>query len=116
MSRILEYYCLLEGCFEYCVNHLLMETEIAVKDDAQISNAILIRHRNGFNGLLVVAGLGFGIIGGAFSMVNVLADMSGPGTIGLYGDSSLFFVVSCEYQTGRLHLHFERDTNFGNCF
>ena len=67
-------------------------------------------HRNGFNGLLVVAGLGFGIIGGAFSMVNVLADMSGPGTIGLYGDSSLFFVVSCEYQTGLLHLHFERDT------
>ncbi|KAK2180740.1 hypothetical protein NP493_429g02039 [Ridgeia piscesae] len=44
--------------------------------------------------LAYVSGLGFGIIGGAFSMVNVLADMSGPGTIGLKGDSSLFFIVS----------------------
>ena len=49
-------------------------------------------------------------------MVNVLADMSGPGTIGLFGDSSLFFVVSCEYQMEWLHLHFKRDTNFGNCY
>jgi len=46
--------------------------------------------------LFAVSGLGFGIIGGAFSMVNVLADMSGPGTIGLKGDSSLFFIVSGE--------------------
>lgn len=41
-----------------------------------------------------VSGLGFGVINGAFSLVNVLADSSGPGTIGLKGDSDMFFVVS----------------------
>ncbi|XP_074660032.1 gamma-secretase subunit Aph-1-like [Tubulanus polymorphus] len=41
-----------------------------------------------------VSGLGFGIMSGAFSLVNVLADMAGPGTIGLRGDSSMFFITS----------------------
>ncbi|KAL3842677.1 hypothetical protein ACJMK2_020666 [Sinanodonta woodiana] len=41
-----------------------------------------------------VSGLGFGIICGAFSLVNVLADMWGPGTIGIKGDSQYFFVAS----------------------
>jgi len=41
-----------------------------------------------------VAGLGFGVISGAFAMVNVLADSSGPGTVGIYGDSSWFFLTS----------------------
>ena len=41
-----------------------------------------------------VSGLGFGIISGAFSLVNVLADMSGPGTIGIHGDSQYFFLAS----------------------
>lgn len=41
-----------------------------------------------------VSGLGFGIISGAFSLVNVLGDMTGPGTVGIYGDSQAFFLVS----------------------
>lgn len=41
-----------------------------------------------------VSGLGFGIINGAFSLVNVLADMAGPGTIGIHGDSKYFFLAS----------------------
>uniref|UniRef100_A0A0B6Y6Q6 Gamma-secretase subunit Aph-1 n=1 Tax=Arion vulgaris TaxID=1028688 RepID=A0A0B6Y6Q6_9EUPU len=41
-----------------------------------------------------VSGFGFGVIGGAFSIVNVLADMSGPGTIGIMGDSKYFFWTS----------------------
>lgn len=41
-----------------------------------------------------VSGLGFGIISGAFSLINVLADMAGPGTIGIYGDSKYFFLAS----------------------
>ena len=41
----------------------------------------------------IVSGLGFGIISGAFSLVNVLADAVGPGTVGLKGDSSKFFIV-----------------------
>jgi len=41
-----------------------------------------------------VSGLGFGFISGCFSFVNVLADAAGPGTVGLRGDSNLFFITS----------------------
>ena len=41
-----------------------------------------------------VSGLGFGVISGAFSLVNVLADMTGPGTVGILGQSSQFFITS----------------------
>lgn len=41
-----------------------------------------------------VSGLGFGIISGSFSLVNVLADATGPGTMGLKGESNLFFLTS----------------------
>ena len=44
-----------------------------------------------------VSGLGFGIISGAFSLVNVLADMAGPGTIGIHGDSKYFFLASGKF-------------------
>ncbi|KAL7637718.1 UNVERIFIED_CONTAM: hypothetical protein RMT77_011327 [Armadillidium vulgare] len=44
--------------------------------------------------LAYVSGLGFGTISGVFSLVNVLADMTGPGTIGLKGDPREFFVAS----------------------
>ena len=41
-----------------------------------------------------VAGLGFGIISGAFALVNVLADAVGPGTVGIAGGDSNFFLIS----------------------
>ena len=41
-----------------------------------------------------VSGMGFGIMSGSFSLVNVLADAAGPGTVGLRGDSNLFFLTS----------------------
>lgn len=44
--------------------------------------------------IFIVSGLGFGIISGTFSLVNVLADAAGPGTVGLHGDSNLFFLTS----------------------
>lgn len=53
-----------------------------------------IFHHNFF--LCSVSGLGFGIISGAFSIVNVLGDMTGPGTVGIYGDSQAFFLVTCK--------------------
>lgn len=40
------------------------------------------------------SGLGFGMISGAFSLVNVLGDMSGPGTLGIKGDSQAFYIVT----------------------
>lgn len=41
-----------------------------------------------------VAGFGYGAISGAFSLVNVLAEMTGPGTVGIYGQSRNFFITS----------------------
>lgn len=33
---------------------------------------------------------------GAFSMINLLADATGPGTVGIHGDSQLYFLTSGE--------------------
>ena len=46
------------------------------------------------SGDTAVSGFGFGVISGAFSLVNVLADMTGPGTVGIFGQSSHFFITS----------------------
>lgn len=44
--------------------------------------------------LSYVSGLGFGLMNGAFSMMNILSDHIGPGTVGLKGDSMHFLLVS----------------------
>lgn len=41
-----------------------------------------------------VCGLGFGIMSGAFALVNVLADAAGPGTMGLKQGTEYFFIIS----------------------
>ncbi|CAF4974857.1 unnamed protein product, partial [Rotaria sp. Silwood1] len=40
------------------------------------------------------AGYGFGFISGTFAIVNVLSDMTGPGTIGIFGHSQDFFIAT----------------------
>lgn len=40
------------------------------------------------------AGYGFGLISGTFAIVNVLSDMIGPGTIGIFGHSQDFFLAT----------------------
>ncbi|XP_059472309.1 gamma-secretase subunit Aph-1 [Neocloeon triangulifer] len=44
--------------------------------------------------LAYVSGLGFGLMSGAFSLVDVLADATGPGTMDLYDGSEYFLVIS----------------------
>lgn len=44
--------------------------------------------------LSYVSGLGFGLMNGAFSIMNTLTDHIGPGTVGLKGDSQHFLLVS----------------------
>ncbi|KAF7994127.1 hypothetical protein HCN44_011396 [Aphidius gifuensis] len=41
-----------------------------------------------------VCGLGFGLMSGAFALVNVLADAVGPGTMGLEKGTEYFFIMS----------------------
>ena len=42
----------------------------------------------------VVGGLGFGVASGAVMFSNVLKSSAGPGTVGIFGDSSLFILES----------------------
>lgn len=44
--------------------------------------------------LAYVSGMGFGIMSGLFSLVNIVADAIGPGTMGLKGGTELFFITS----------------------
>lgn len=46
--------------------------------------------------LLVAAGLGYGLVSGAFSTVNVYRHLGGPGTVGIHGDSQYFFLITCK--------------------
>ncbi|XP_036385302.1 gamma-secretase subunit Aph-1b [Megalops cyprinoides] len=52
-----------------------------------------------------VAGLGFGIMSGAFSMINILSDSLGPGTVGIFGDSQYYFITSAFVTLAMTLLH-----------
>jgi len=54
--------------------------------------------------LAYTVGLGFGLMSGAFSLVNVLADSLGPGTLG-QGASPAFFLVSSLATLAMVLLH-----------
>ncbi|GAU90850.1 hypothetical protein RvY_03210 [Ramazzottius varieornatus] len=49
--------------------------------------------------LALVSGFGYGLIGGAFTLVNVLADTLGPGTLGLITDNDHYFFFTSAYLT-----------------
>lgn len=55
--------------------------------------------------LAYVVGLGFGLMSGAFSLVNVLADSLGPGTVGMKGEPQNFFMVSASMTLCMILLH-----------
>ncbi|XP_072349053.1 gamma-secretase subunit Aph-1b-like isoform X1 [Scyliorhinus torazame] len=55
--------------------------------------------------LAYVSGLGFGIMSGAFSAVNILTDSLGPGTVGIHGDSSVYFLLSAFMTLAIILLH-----------
>jgi anterior pharynx defective protein 1 len=52
-----------------------------------------------------VVGLGFGMMSGAFSLVNVLADSVGPGTVGFHNEPQDFFMVSSLLCMPMIFLH-----------
>ncbi|NWI04678.1 APH1A secretase, partial [Tichodroma muraria] len=52
-----------------------------------------------------VSGLSFGIISGVFSIVNILADSAGPGTVGIHGDSPYYFITSAFFTMALVLLH-----------
>lgn len=47
-----------------------------------------------FGYFIVVGGLGFGVASGTIMFSNVLKSSAGPGTVGIFGDSSVFVLQS----------------------
>jgi len=59
-----------------------------------MAELIAMQNTNQLTCSVVAAGLGYGVVSGAFATVNIFRDLSGPGTIGIAGDSKFFFLVS----------------------
>ncbi|KAL0831636.1 hypothetical protein ABMA28_002409 [Loxostege sticticalis] len=78
-----------QEAFRYGMYRLLRKTEAGLKEISE-------NHEIGSNKLEMayVSGLGFGVMSGAFALVNVLADSVGPGTLGLRNGTEYFFVTS----------------------
>ncbi|XP_028166473.1 gamma-secretase subunit Aph-1 [Ostrinia furnacalis] len=78
-----------QEAFRYGMYLLLRKTEAGLKEISE-------NHEIGSNKLEMayVSGLGFGVMSGAFALVNVLADSVGPGTLGLKTGTEYFFVTS----------------------
>ncbi|KAL1512500.1 hypothetical protein ABEB36_002083 [Hypothenemus hampei] len=55
--------------------------------------------------LAYVSGLGFGLMSGAFSLCNVLADALGPATMGLQSGNEMFFLISSVHTLCFILLH-----------
>lgn len=47
-----------------------------------------------FSYFIKASGYGFGVISGTFAIANVLSDMIGPGTMGIFGHSPDFFIAT----------------------
>nr|XP_023025353.1 gamma-secretase subunit Aph-1 [Leptinotarsa decemlineata] len=66
--------------------------------------------------LAYVSGLGFGVMSGAFSLVNVVADSVGPGTMGLKSGTEMFFLASSAISLCFILLHTFWSVIFFNAF
>ncbi|CAH1117547.1 unnamed protein product [Phaedon cochleariae] len=81
---------LFQEAFRFLIYKILRKAEHGLKKITDDS-ATLIENKHI---LAYVSGLGFGIMSGAFSLVNVIADSLGPGTMGLKSGTEMFFLTS----------------------
>lgn len=86
--------------FRYMMYKLLRKTERGLQEVTEITRISDYKHI-----LSYVSGLGFGIISGAFSLVNILADSVGPATVGLKAGSNIFIVISAAQSLCMILLH-----------
>jgi len=82
---------LIQEFFRFVFYKVLRKANDGLQTMTQQNDNVDIRDFSNKHIMAYVSGLGFGITAGAFSLVNVLADMSGPGTIGIKGESAYFF-------------------------
>ncbi|KAK3102890.1 hypothetical protein FSP39_014726 [Pinctada imbricata] len=87
---------LFQELFRFLFYKLLRKADDGLQRVSQTGQELHVAPRDITNKHIMayVSGLGFGLISGAFSIVNVLADMVGPGTIGIRGDSPHFFLAT----------------------
>ncbi|XP_058815703.1 gamma-secretase subunit Aph-1-like [Topomyia yanbarensis] len=90
----------IQEAFRYLMYRLLRKTERGLQEVTEIARISDYKHI-----LSYVAGLGFGIISGAFSLVNILADSVGPATVGLTSGSNIFIVISAAQSLCMILLH-----------
>ncbi|KAL7740779.1 hypothetical protein ACLKA6_012393 [Drosophila palustris] len=102
---------LFQECFRYIIYRILRSTEQGLHAVAEDTRVTENKHI-----LAYVSGLGFGIISGMFALVNVLADMSGPATMGLKGGTELFFITSAAQALSIILLHTFWSIIFFNAF
>lgn len=76
--------------YRYVIYKILRKAETGLKKITDDSTQLIENKHI----LAYVSGLGFGLISGAFSLVNVLADAIGPGTMGLKSATDMFFITS----------------------
>ncbi|XP_050434317.1 gamma-secretase subunit Aph-1 [Adelges cooleyi] len=91
---------LVQELFRYFLYLLLRKAERGLKRFATHSLVSNNKHM-----LSYVSGLGFGIMSGLFSLINILAEVGGPGTMGLRGGNSAFCVVSSVFTALTIFLH-----------
>jgi len=77
--------------FRLCIYWVFNRTDALLKRLTENEHTKIFNNRHI---LSYVIGLGFGLMSGTFSVVNVLADSVGPGTIGFHGEPQTFWLVS----------------------
>lgn len=84
--------------FRFFFYKLLRKAEVGLKKVQEVGadGAVVSSNRST---LAYVAGLGFGLMSGLFSLINVLADSVGPGTVGLNGKDSHYFFLASAFTT-----------------
>ncbi|XP_017491668.1 PREDICTED: gamma-secretase subunit Aph-1 [Rhagoletis zephyria] len=97
--------------FRYIIYRILRRTEQGLQAVSDNPGIIENKHI-----LAYVSGLGFGIISGMFALVNLLADLSGPGTMGLKGGSEVFLITSAIQALAMILLHTFWSVIFFNAF
>lgn len=81
--------------FRYAIYYLLKKAEQVLKKmNVPNTNRDVINNKHI---VPFVSGLGFGAMSGVVSLVNILAELAGPGTMGLVRGSEFFCLISSVY-------------------
>ncbi|XP_022644681.1 gamma-secretase subunit Aph-1-like [Varroa destructor] len=84
---------LFQELFRYLFYKILRKAEVGLKKVTEVGtdgNVVSDSRQT----LAYVSGLGFGAISGGFSLMNVLAEIGGPASVGLFGQSEWFVLAS----------------------